>query len=75
MTVRSINYAAADSIGLMSLKNLEWFNKTNNLNKLLEIFFNWASNIPVEFKGLFRKTLKLDGKVVYMVKELPIFGS
>ncbi len=60
-----LNYAAADSIGLMSLKNLEWFNKTNNLNKQLGILFNWASYTPVESNGLYRKTLGLEGKVVY----------
>ncbi len=61
----TLNYAAADSIGLMSQKNLEWFIKTNNLNKQLEVLFNWASNFPVESNGHYRKTLGLDGKIVY----------
>ncbi len=59
------NYDAADTIGLMSLKNLEWFQETTNLNKQLGVLYNWASDTPVESTGQVRKSLGLDGKVVY----------
>ncbi len=59
------NYQAADTIGLMSLKNLESFKESTDLNKRLEVLFNWASNTPVEPNGLFRKKLGLDKKTIY----------
>ncbi len=59
------NYQAADTIGLMSLKNLHSFKESTNLNKQLEVLFNWASNTPVEPNQLFRKKLGLDNKVIY----------
>ena len=46
----SINYKHADKIGLMSQKNLEWFNKKYNLNNKTELLYNWASNTPLTTK-------------------------
>ncbi len=59
------NFMAADIIGLMSVKNLEWFKGTADSTKQLEVLYNWASNTPVESNGRYRKTLGLDGKVIY----------
>jgi O26-antigen biosynthesis N-acetyl-L-fucosamine transferase len=59
------NYAVADAIGLMSQKNLEWFNKNTKTDSNLEVFFNWAANIPVKSKNNYKKSLGIENKVVY----------
>ncbi len=59
------NYNAADIIGLMSFKNLKWFKNTYNLNKKLEVLYNWAANKPVREKINYKEKLGLCGKVVY----------
>ncbi len=62
-----INYDAANTIGLMSQKNLEWFENYFNapINKRLEVLYNWAADIPVLSTGKYREMLGLSGKVVY----------
>ena len=59
------NYEAADTIGLMSAKNLEWFEKEFSLDKKLEVLHNWAANEPVEAKSDYKARLGIEGKVVY----------
>ncbi|MFA6143760.1 MAG: glycosyltransferase family 4 protein [Sulfuricurvum sp.] len=59
------NYAAADTIGLMSKKNLEWFEKSVTANAKLEVFYNWAANTPVESNNYYKKALNIEDKVVY----------
>ena len=62
-----INYSAADVIGVMSFKNLEWFGKYYSKNKYLEVLYNWSSINPVLncTSEKYRKSLGLYGKVVY----------
>ena len=59
------NYEAADIIGLMSQKNLEWFIETEISDKKLEVLYNWASNTPVKAESNYKKKLGLEEKVVY----------
>jgi len=59
------NYAVADTIGLMSKNNLEWFKKNTNTNTNLEVFCNWAANVPVESQNNYKKSLGLEDKIVY----------
>ena len=59
------NYAAADTIGLMSQKNLEWFERTSHTDKRLEVLHNWAANEPVDVVSDHKKKLGLEEKVVY----------
>lgn len=59
------NYAAADIIGLMSQKNLEWFDKTVKTGKKTEVIYNWASNEPVRAESSYKETLGLVNKTVY----------
>lgn len=59
------NYSVADSIGLMSKNNLEWFQKNATTDTSLEVFFNWAANIPVEPQKNYKKSLDIENKVVY----------
>ena len=60
-----INYAVADTIGLMSKKNLEWFKDNIGASANLEVFFNWAANLPVESNNNYKTTLGIEDKVVY----------
>lgn len=59
------SYSAADTIGLMSNKNLEWFKETFKTDYNLSVLYNWASNTPVKSEGNYRKPLGLEEKVVY----------
>jgi glycosyltransferase involved in cell wall biosynthesis len=59
------NYAVADTIGLMSQKNLEWFEKSVTTNAKLEVFYNWAANTPVESNNYYKKALNIEDKIVY----------
>ena len=62
----SINYKHSDKIGLMSQKNLEWFNKKYNLNNKTELLYNWASNTPLTTKvNKYKKLYNLENKIVY----------
>jgi len=61
-----LNYKSADKIGLMSQKNLEWFNKKYKLEDKTEILYNWASNTPTIVKDYsLRKQYNLEDKVIY----------
>ncbi len=59
------NYAAADTIGLMSPRNLAWFETHKTVDAKLEILPNWASNTPTLPTGEHRKRLKLQDKIIY----------
>jgi glycosyltransferase involved in cell wall biosynthesis len=59
------NYAAADRIGVMSQKNLEWFRATAHTDKPLEVLYNWAANTPVSSEGHFKQSLGLQERIVY----------
>jgi len=59
------NYAAADTIGLMSQKNLAWFEQTTATGKTLEVLYNWASDTPVKAEADYRRIWGLEGKVIY----------
>ena len=62
----SINYKNADKIGLMSKKNLEWFNNKYHLENKTELLYNWASNTPLEKKeSYYRKQLNLEDKIIF----------
>ncbi len=66
-----INYKAADTIGVMSPSNLEFFKKQKiNVNKF-EVLYNW-SKLPVAEKpgNNYRKQLKLENKVVFFTGEI-----
>jgi len=61
-----LNYKSADKIGLMSPKNLEWFNEKYDLNYKTEVLYNWASNTPtIITENVFRKKYHLEDKVIY----------
>jgi len=59
------SYDSADTIGLMSQKNLEWFQRTMQVDTLLEVLHNWAANEPVNLERDYRRELGLEEKVVY----------
>ena len=58
-------YEPADTIGVMSQKNLEWFKKTYQLDKKLEVLYNWADNSPVKLINNYKNKLGLVDKVVF----------
>ena len=59
-------YEVADTIGVMSQKNLEWFlHKYQLTDKKLEILYNWANNTPVVLKNNYKVKLGLNDKIVY----------
>ena len=61
-----INYAVADTIGVMSEKNLEWFKNYYKTNKPLEVLYNWADLQMFEKENdRYRKKLGLEDKIVY----------
>ena len=61
-----INYTVADTIGVMSEKNLEWFREYYKTDKLLEVLYNWADLKIFEKKNnRYRKKLGLEDKVVF----------
>jgi len=61
-----INYQAADTIGVMSAKNLEWFQSYYQTDTPLEILYNWADDKAVSNEGnKYRKQLGLEDKIVY----------
>lgn len=62
----NLNYRAADTIGIQSPKNLEWFSKTCPIKRPLDLLYNWAANEPVPSSDShYRKELGLENKVVY----------
>ncbi len=61
-----INYAVADTIGVMSEKNLEWFSNYYKTEKPLEVLYNWADLQMFEKEhDRYRKELGLEDKVVF----------
>jgi glycosyltransferase involved in cell wall biosynthesis len=61
-----VNYDNADVIGLMSDKNLEWFENYYKTDKKLEVLYNWADVQKVESEiSKYRKELELEDKVVF----------
>ncbi len=60
-----INYDSADTIGVMSKKNLEWFRNYYRAN-CIEILYNWTGDQPiVNTDNKYRKQLGLEDKVVF----------
>jgi len=61
-----INYNAADTIGVMSAKNLEWFQSYYKTNIPLEVLYNWANVGAVSSNGnKYKKMLGIEDKIVY----------
>jgi len=61
-----LNYINADRIGLMSKKNLEWFNQHYDFDCKVEILYNWASDsTAVNNATPFRKKFNLENKIIY----------
>lgn len=61
-----INYEAADTIGVMSHKNKEWFVSMTKTGKPVEVLYNWAANDPViNARSVYRQKLGLQNKVVF----------
>lgn len=61
-----INYEAADTIGVMSPKNKEWFESMTKTGKPVEVLYNWAANDPVTgTRNDYRQKLGLQNKVVF----------
>jgi glycosyltransferase involved in cell wall biosynthesis len=59
------NYDVADTIGVMSQKNLDRFQQSVTVRAKLEVLHNWASNTPVESQNYYKNHLGLQEKVVY----------
>lgn len=61
-----INYEAADTIGVMSPKNKEWFESMTKTEKPVEVLYNWAADNPVtDTRSGYRQKLGLYNKVVF----------
>ena len=61
-----LNYQAANTIAIQSPKNLEWFEKTVQSGKPLDLLYNWAANEPVAVENnYYRHKLGLEEKVVF----------
>lgn len=61
-----INYQNADTIGLMSQKNLEWFDKKHSHKYNTELLFNWTTTEVFEEKSNeYREKLGLKNKIIY----------
>jgi len=63
-----INYDSADSIGLMSPKNLDIFNKTSNNKYNSHVLYNWANHKPNKDQNEWidvRERLDLHGKTIF----------
>lgn len=61
-----INYKSADRIGLMSQKNLDWFNEKYSCKYNTELLFNWTTvEVNDEKSVLYREKLGLENKVIY----------
>lgn len=62
----SLNYLAADAIGIQSPKNLGWFSKNSKIKKPLNLLYNWAANDPITvISNCYRQKLGLQNKVVF----------
>ncbi|MCC5816326.1 MAG: glycosyltransferase family 4 protein [Leptospira sp.] len=61
-----VNYRHADTIGLMSPNNLNWFSDYYKGKAKLDILYNWASNNPISLSDRpFRKKLGIEDKTVF----------
>ena len=61
-----INYDAADTIGVMSSKNLEWFKDYYKTEKDIEVLYNWATIDKFENNTYkYRKKLGIERKIIY----------
>ncbi len=61
-----INYAVADTIGVMSEKNLEWFRNYYRTDKPLEVLYNWADlQMFGKEYDRYKNELGLEDKVVF----------
>ncbi|MDB9868747.1 glycosyltransferase family 4 protein [Pseudomonadales bacterium] len=64
----SINYSSADSIGLMSIKNLQLFQSIYPKLCNTHVLFNWASAQPLQTllsNSSIRERLDLDDKIIF----------
>ena len=64
----TLNYTAADLIGLMSPKNMELFNHENKNRFNTHVLFNWADTTLPELQAEkldLRSKLGLEGKVIF----------
>ncbi|CAM4308344.1 glycosyltransferase family 4 protein [Vibrio neonatus] len=64
----SVSYRQADTIGVMSEKNLEIFNSNTGLQYPTAILRNWANLLPHKLSGKedhLRKRLGIDDEVIY----------
>jgi hypothetical protein len=62
-----VNYKAADTIGLMSNKNLEWFQDYYKTDKKCEVLYNWTNtndNVSAA-SNKYKKQLDLEDKIVF----------
>jgi len=61
-----LNYLSADTIGVMSEKNLEWFKEYYKTEKKIEVLYNWT-DMPErkKSKNIYRKKLALEEKIVF----------
>lgn len=59
------NYSVADTIGLMSPKNLDLFRNSFVANSRLEVLYNWAEDKAVKSKNYYKKALNIENKIVY----------
>lgn len=60
-----INYDAADQIGMMSPKNVEWFQNKFNKNNV-ETLYNWTKYENINSSNIdYKKKLKIEDKVVF----------
>ncbi len=57
-----INYTVADTIGIMSEKNLEWFRNYYKTDKPLKVLYNWTN---LQISDRYRKELGVEDKVVF----------
>ena len=61
-----LNYLSADTIGVMSQQNLEWFKNYYKTKKHLEVLHNWAKITKVNnYDSRYRKELNLEEKIVF----------
>ncbi len=60
-----INYKNANTIGVMSEKNLEIFKEIFGNRYNVEVLYNWANNKPIQQSIDYKKDLGLENKVVY----------
>ena len=62
----NINYKNADTIGLMSHKNIEWFKKYYKDTKNLEVLYNWTDIKKIETSSSkYKKELNIEDKIVF----------